>query len=78
VKRLVESGISINSCDYDNRTPLHVAVAERRLEVVKYILSKGGDLEAVDRFGLTPLQVSSMKNFSQRNVGSSSSWSKIG
>eukprot|EP01114_Cavostelium_apophysatum_P019573 TRINITY_DN6345_c0_g1_i2.p1 TRINITY_DN6345_c0_g1~~TRINITY_DN6345_c0_g1_i2.p1 ORF type:complete len:781 (+),score=118.55 TRINITY_DN6345_c0_g1_i2:53-2344(+) len=55
VKKLVESGVSPNSADYDQRSALHVAVADRRLDVVQYLLSKGADPNAVDRFGGTPL-----------------------
>ncbi len=31
VQRLIKSGISVQSVDYDKRTALHVAVAERHL-----------------------------------------------
>jgi len=56
VKRLVESGISVQSCDYDKRTPLHVAIDERHEDVVKYLLEKGADVHAKDKFGGTPHQ----------------------
>lgn len=33
VQRLVETGIDVNSSDFDLRTPLHVAIAQRQEEV---------------------------------------------
>jgi len=55
IKTLVESGISVDSVDYDKRTPLHVAVAARDVAIVEYLLSKGANPNAVDRFGGTPI-----------------------
>jgi glutaminase len=48
-------GLSIiDVCDYDKRTPLHVAASEGRHEVVEFLLQKGAKHDVVDRFGLTP------------------------
>jgi glutaminase len=49
VQRLIGTGVSANSADYDKRTALHVAVAEKRLEVVKFLLEKGADPNVPDR-----------------------------
>lgn len=46
---------SINIKDYDGRTPLHLAVAEGRVEVVEYFLEEGVDIDVADRWGETPL-----------------------
>ncbi len=35
VTKLVENGIPVQSVDYDNRTPLHVAIAGRHVDVVR-------------------------------------------
>eukprot|EP00026_Physarum_polycephalum_P002866 Phypoly_transcript_02875.p1 GENE.Phypoly_transcript_02875~~Phypoly_transcript_02875.p1 ORF type:complete len:834 (-),score=168.92 Phypoly_transcript_02875:78-2579(-) len=56
VIKLVENGIPINSCDYDLRTPLHLAIAGRHEQVVKYLLEHGADITAEDRYGGTPLE----------------------
>jgi ammonium transporter Rh len=56
VQRLVENGISVQSVDYDLRTPLHVAIAGRHQEVVRYLLEHGAELHAEDRFGGTPFE----------------------
>ena len=45
----------LNRADYDGRTPLHLAVCEGHLDVVRYLLEKGVDHSPVDRWGSTPL-----------------------
>jgi ankyrin repeat protein len=45
-----------NSGDYDSRTPLHLAAAEGHDKAVQYLLSKGADVNILDRWGTTPLQ----------------------
>eukprot|EP00741_Cyanophora_paradoxa_P011412 tig00020556_g11023.t1 len=57
VKTVIESGvIDINLGDYDHRTALHVAASEGELEIVRYLISKGADFNAKDRWLNTPLQ----------------------
>jgi hypothetical protein len=56
VQKLVENGIPVQSSDYDLRTPLHVAIAGRHYDVVKYLLDHGADLNVEDRFGGTPYE----------------------
>lgn len=45
----------VNAADYDGRTPLHVAAAEGRSEVIDFLLQKGADASLKDRFGCTAL-----------------------
>ena len=49
------AGLSINSADYDMRTALHLAAAEDNSDCVKFLLKSKSDVNAVDRFGNTPL-----------------------
>lgn len=49
------TGYNFNDGDYDKRTPLHVACAFGKVEVVKYLLTQNVDVNAVDRWGSTPL-----------------------
>lgn len=55
VKRLHAMGIDLNQGDYDNRTALHLAVAEKKANVIDYLVSNGADSKAKDRWGVTPL-----------------------
>ena len=45
----------MDSEDYDQRTPLHLASAFGHLDVVKYLISTGVKVSPVDRWGATPL-----------------------
>ena len=39
--------------DYDGRTALHIAVAENKEEIVRYLVSQGANPTLEDRFGRT-------------------------
>ena len=43
-------------CDYDRRTPLHLAASEGAYKVTEWLIKKGSDVNALDRFGRTPLE----------------------
>ncbi|KAK9838136.1 hypothetical protein WJX81_003291 [Elliptochloris bilobata] len=44
-------------CDYDRRTPLHLAAAEGCFSVVEWLLKEAGaDTNPIDRFSRTPLE----------------------
>ena len=57
LRRLVlEEGWSVDSCDYDKRTPLHLASSEGHLDVVRLLIEDlGARRSLVDRWGKTPL-----------------------
>jgi len=49
------SGVEVNIRTYDLRSALHLAAAEGQLATVKFLLEKGADVNATDRWGRTPL-----------------------
>ncbi len=52
---LASKKVQVNDGDYDRRRPLHLAAAEGRVEVVKFLISNGADVNAEDRWGNTAL-----------------------
>ena len=56
IKEMIQSGVNINSVDYDKRSALHLAAAEGRFDTVKFLVERGANVNAVDRFGGTPLR----------------------
>lgn len=50
------AGQDLNTADYDGRCGIHLAAAEGKPEVVKYLLSLGVNVNVQDRWGGTPLQ----------------------
>ena len=50
-----EKGVSVNSSDYNGRTPLHIACGFGQLSMVKYLLSVKADIAVKDGKGKTAL-----------------------
>ena len=48
-------GFDLNDADYDLRTPIHLAAAEGREQVVRYFIDNGAAVNPMDRWGGTPL-----------------------
>lgn len=59
---VVLSGADINSHDYDMRTPLHIAGDLGYKPIYEYLVSKGGNTLAKDRFGNIPMLRLKMKS----------------
>ncbi|XP_033095705.1 L-asparaginase 1-like [Anneissia japonica] len=54
LKQYASKGGNLSRCDYDKRTPLHMAVCEGHVDIVKYLVESGCSIYAKDRFGNTP------------------------
>ncbi|MFM1919871.1 MAG: hypothetical protein RLZZ303_1505 [Candidatus Hydrogenedentota bacterium] len=52
---------SVNSRDILDKTPLHHAVSNKRLEAMALLVESGADINAADKTGLTPLHVAAMQ-----------------
>ncbi|TDH66320.1 hypothetical protein CCR75_008370 [Bremia lactucae] len=56
IRRLREDyDADVNAADYDKRTPLHIAVSDEQLEMVAYLLQCGANVDALDRWGRSPI-----------------------
>lgn len=66
VKNLFESGAKIDVVDANGQTPLHMAVAADNYENVKFLIEKGSDILARDKFQHDPLSFASMLNISPK------------
>lgn len=64
IKRAVALSVDISKGDYDKRTALHLASAEGHEEVVKYLIRKGANPNAKDRWSKTPLEDAKANNHS--------------
>ncbi|KXJ29966.1 L-asparaginase [Exaiptasia diaphana] len=49
------AGADLNVCDYDGRTPLHIAVCRNNIETIKFLLDNGVDVSIRDIFDNTAL-----------------------
>ena len=54
--QLEETGKKINNKHYGDHkeTALHIAARRDLLEAAKWLINKGADLEAKDKYGITP------------------------
>lgn len=62
VKRTIALGVDINKGDYDKRTALHLAAAEGHEDIVKYLVRKGADINATDRWNMKPIDDAKANN----------------
>lgn len=54
-KMLQEKQGLVNFRDYDKRTPLHLAASEGHLDICRFLVGKGAQINRSDRWGGSPL-----------------------
>ena len=54
LQRLFALGHPVDLCDYDGRTPLHLAAAQGHEEICAFLIAHGHDHSLTDRWGSTP------------------------
>jgi hypothetical protein len=55
IRRLVDSGVDVDERGASFMTPLHVTTYQRHLEIVRFLLARGADIDAIDEDKETPL-----------------------
>lgn len=57
VKPVIGLDVPLNHIDSNGRTPLHLEAYQGNLQLVTFIIAKGGDIEAVDKNGQTAINL---------------------
>ena len=52
---MLQDGVSLNACDYDGRTAVHLAASNGNFRALKWLVSNGAAINVMDRFGNTAL-----------------------
>ena len=55
---MIKLNIPVNNFDYDNRTPLHISVSNKYIDITKKLLNYNANPYIVDKFGNTPIDLS--------------------
>eukprot|EP01060_Flectonema_neradi_P008381 TRINITY_DN159_c1_g1_i1.p1 TRINITY_DN159_c1_g1~~TRINITY_DN159_c1_g1_i1.p1 ORF type:complete len:822 (+),score=164.34 TRINITY_DN159_c1_g1_i1:134-2599(+) len=62
IREALDSGVDPNLSDYDHRSALHLAAEEGKLDVAELLVSRGANVNCVDRWGNTPLSGAMQNN----------------
>lgn len=62
IKRLLESGVNINSKDFSNRTPLMYAAEDGAVDTIEYLIRNGANINDIDVRGDSALIIALKNN----------------
>lgn len=65
MKSLMILGVNVNTCDYDKRTALHIAVSKHLTEVINFLLINKADPKFKDRWGKAPIDYAQDDNLEE-------------
>jgi len=54
--------VDLDGADYDGRTALHLAASEGQAHIVEFLITKGVNLNPIDRWGGSPLSDAKRNN----------------
>ena len=63
LSRLVTIGVSINECDKNGSSALHVALTSKHPELAEWIVKHGGNVSLADNLGQTPLHIAATNDY---------------
>ncbi|WP_300367482.1 ankyrin repeat domain-containing protein [Brachyspira sp.] len=62
IKRLIASGVNINSKDFSNKTPLMYAAEDGAIETIEYLIKNGANINEIDVRGDSALIIAVKNN----------------
>ena len=62
IKRLIASGVNINSKDFGNKTPLMYAAEDGAIETIEYLIKNGANINDIDVRGDSALIIAVKNN----------------
>ena len=65
MRSLMILGVHVNTCDYDKRTALHIAVSKHLTNLINFLLLNKADPQFKDRWGKPPIEYAQDDNMDE-------------
>ena len=62
---LNNDGVNINVCDFSGRTPIFIAVLHNNLDIIKWMIASGRDIDLASRERYTPIEIAEMLGYNE-------------